>query len=148
MEGQLSFASRIPPTTFGFALRPLDFMICPVIRLITLPLPALPWFYERPRPFATCAVTEGTLLRLPMQFAEDSSANAAWETLALLRQMPGHEFWEEGFSYVAVSHQQLTNHRQVTDAWLACLARQKGERLATLDAALGRQHSDVTELLP
>jgi uncharacterized protein len=109
---------------------------------------ALAWFYEKPRPFATCAVTEGTLLRLHMQFAEDSSAGAAWKTLALLRQMPGHEFWEEGFSYVAVLHQQLTNHREVTDAWLAQLARKKGERLATLDAGLVRKHSDVTEMLP
>jgi toxin-antitoxin system PIN domain toxin len=109
---------------------------------------ALAWFYAQPRQFATCAVTEGTLLRLHMQLAQDTSAASAWKTLALLHQMPLHEFWEEGFSYSVVPHQKLTNHRQVTDAWLAQLARSRGERLATLDVALVGKESDVAELIP
>jgi toxin-antitoxin system PIN domain toxin len=109
---------------------------------------ALAWFYSQARTFATCSVTEGTLLRLHMQFAEDTSAEAAWKTLELLQQVPGHEFWEVGFSYSSVPHQKLTNHRQVTDAWLAQLARSRGQRLATLDIGLANQQSDVADLVP
>jgi toxin-antitoxin system PIN domain toxin len=108
---------------------------------------ALAWFYEMPRRFATCAVTEGTLLRLHMQFAVDTSAEAAWHSLTLLRQVPGHEFWDEGFSYEDVSWQGLTGHRQVTDAWLAELAVRRSGRLATLDSGLASQHGGVADLL-
>jgi toxin-antitoxin system PIN domain toxin len=109
---------------------------------------ALGWFYTQPRDFATCAVTEGTLLRLHMMSAADSSAGAAWRTLALLRQMSGHAFWDEGFSYEEVTYAPLTGHRQVTDAWLAELARKRGGRLATLDYGLAAAHPDVADLLP
>lgn len=106
------------------------------------------WFYDQARDFATCAITEGTLLRLHMMSAADSSADAAWKTLALLRQMSGHAFWDEGFSFEEVTHANLTGHRQVTDAWLAELARKRGGRMATLDAGLAATHLDVADLLP
>lgn len=109
---------------------------------------AVAWFYAQPRRFATCSVTEGTLLRLHMMSALDTSAAAAWATLGQLRQMQGHEFWLDGFSYDEVSHRGLTGHRQVTDAWLAELARQRGERLATLDGGLAAFHPDVADLIP
>ena len=109
---------------------------------------ALAWFYAQPRCFATCSVTEGTLLRLHMMSAADTSAAAAWSTLARLRQMQGHEFWQDGFSYHEVSHHGLTGHRQITDAWLAELARQRSGRLATLDAGLAALHPDVADLVP
>jgi uncharacterized protein len=35
------------------------------------------WFDSHAEPFATCAVTEGTLLRVHMQIAQDGSATAA-----------------------------------------------------------------------
>lgn len=108
---------------------------------------ALAWFYEQPRRFATCAITEGTLLRLHMMFAPDTSAAAAWRTLGMLRQMHGHEFWVDGFSYDEVRHHGLTGHRQITDAWLAELARQRLGRLATLDSGLASFHSDIADLV-
>lgn len=108
---------------------------------------AMAWFYAQPRRFATCTVTEGTLLRLHMMFAPDTSASAAWTTLGHLRQMQNHEFWQDGFSYFEVSHQELTGHRQVTDAWLAELARKHSARLATLDHGLAAVHPDVAELV-
>lgn len=79
--------------------------------------------------------------------AVDTSATAAWATLGQLRQMQGHEFWLDGFSYEEVSHRGLTGHRQITDAWLAELARQRGGRLATLDSGLAAFHSDVADLI-
>ena len=39
---------------------------------------ALRWFDSMSEPFATCAITEGTLLRLHMRFAADKSVAAAW----------------------------------------------------------------------
>jgi toxin-antitoxin system PIN domain toxin len=108
---------------------------------------ALAWFYAQPRRFATCSVTEGTLLRLHMMSAVDSSAAAAWATLERLRHMQGYEFWQNGFSYQEVSHQGLTGHRQITDAWLAELARQRSGRLATLDSGLVARHPDVADLV-
>jgi len=110
-------------------------------------LRAVAWFYAQPRRFETCAITEGTLLRLHMMSAHDTSAAAAWNTLRLLRQMQGHEFWLEGFSYDEVDHQGLIGHRQVTDAWLAELARQRLGRLATFDGGLAAFHPDVADLV-
>ena len=80
-----------------------------------------------------------------------SAANptaAAWRTLSSLRQMSGHEFWVDGFSYEEVACANLLGHRQVTDAWLAELARRRGGRLATLDQGLVSQHADVADLIP
>lgn len=99
-------------------------------------------------PFATCATTEGTLLRLHMQFAADSSASAAWGFLATLNEHPSHVFWPEGFSYTEVDPSRLTGFRQITDAWLVELARRKGAKLATLDAALAVLHPETVELVP
>lgn len=109
---------------------------------------ALTWFQQMSRRFATCSVTEGTLLRMHMMSAADGSSAAAWSTLALLRQMVGHEFWDEGFSYEEVKPKGICGHRQVTDAWLAELARKRGGKLATLDAGLAQEHADVAELIP
>ena len=99
-------------------------------------------------PFATCAVTEGTLLRLHMRFAVDGSAAAAWTTLGAIHTMAGHKFWDEGFSYRDVPHAQLDGPAQVTDAWLAELARRRGGKLATMDSALATVHPDVAVLVP
>ena len=48
------------------------------------------WFDSQSEPFATCAITEGTALRVPMKLAEDRSAAAAWSGLeedhAILRR--------------------------------------------------------------
>ncbi|MDZ4287675.1 MAG: TA system VapC family ribonuclease toxin [Prosthecobacter sp.] len=109
---------------------------------------ALTWFYATQRDFVTCAITEGTLLRMHMMSAADSSASAAWATLRLLRSMAGHEFWDDGCSYDGVSHQGLTGHRQVTDAWLAELARRRGGKLATMDKGLSTVHRDVADFVP
>lgn len=98
--------------------------------------------------FATCALTEGTLLRLHMMTAVDGSVDAAWQALSEVRAHERHLFWEAGFSYEQVPHRHLQGHRQVTDAWLAELARRKGGRLATLDGALAHLHGDVTTLIP
>lgn len=106
------------------------------------------WFDSLSEPFATCAITEGTLLRVHMKLAEDTSAAAAWSVLEAIHQMPDHVFWNDGFSYQEVSHAGLVGLTQMTDAWLAELARRHGAKLATLDTSLEALHPDVGFLIP
>ena len=106
------------------------------------------WFDSIAEPFATCAITEGTLLRVHMNFAVDSSATAAWTVLEAIHRMPGHSFWNDGFSYTEVVSANVAGSRQVTDAWLAELARRHRAQLATLDVGLSKLHSDVAFLIP
>jgi len=106
------------------------------------------WFDSQSEPFATCAITEGTLLRVHMKLAEDRSAAAAWSVLEAIHAMPDHLFWDDGFSYREVAFAAVTGSKLVTDAWLAELARRHNAQLATLDIALAALHSDVGFLIP
>jgi len=110
---------------------------------------ALAWFDSlQGESFATCAVTEGTLLRMHMMHAQDKSASAAWDALRNLRSLRGHCFWDAGFSYAELSPNLIRGHRQITDAWLVELARRREGTLATLDAALATLHPEVVKLIP
>jgi predicted nucleic acid-binding protein len=57
-------------------------------------------------------------------------------------------FWPDSIGYEAVRLDGIIGHRQVTDAYLAELARVNGGRLATFDRALAGLHADVVELVP
>lgn len=105
------------------------------------------WLAEQPDRFATCSVTQGTLLRLHMHLARDKSAVAAWSVLRQVAMHPRHEYWDDGFSYLDVPHRHLQGAKQVTDAWLAELARRRDGRLATFDTALADLHGDVAVLV-
>jgi len=106
------------------------------------------WFDSLSESFATCVITEGTLLRLHMRLAQDGSAAGAWSVLEAIHRMPDHLFWNDGFSYCEVKFTGLAGLKQVTDAWLAELARRHKARLATLDTALVALHPDVGFLIP
>jgi len=98
--------------------------------------------------FATCSVTEGTLLRVHMAVAMDRSAKAAWRALEEIRSLKSHTFWLAGFSYHEVNYDKLIGGKQVTDAWLAEMARRKSGLLATLDSGLALLHPDVAAWVP
>jgi uncharacterized protein len=106
---------------------------------------ALGWFDRLDAAFATCATTEGTLLRVAMHHG--ASASAAWALLDAIAQVEGHQFWADGFSYSEVAHRNLQGHRQISDAWLAELCRRRKGTLATLDRGLANSHPDVVELV-
>lgn len=106
------------------------------------------WFEGLTESFHTCSVTEGTFLRLHMMMAIDRSAATAWKNLRLIQSDPMHRFIDDGFSYISVPTATIQGHKQVTDAWLAQLARRQGLRLATLDAGLASDHPDVAFLIP
>lgn len=109
---------------------------------------ALRWFDAQEAPFATCAVTQGTLLRLHLQFSSHPSPAAAWAALQSIAAHPAHVFWDGGFSYLEIDPVSIVGHRQVTDAWLAALARRHHGRVATFDEAFASAHADVVEILP
>lgn len=107
------------------------------------------WFGAlRPDRFATCILTQGTLLRVHMRSAADRSAAAAWRALKAVAKHPQHDWWDDRLDFLDVPHRHLQGGAQVTDAWLAELARRRGGRLATLDSGLAVLHADVAVLLP
>ena len=107
------------------------------------------WFATLVRDrFATCPFTQGTLLRVHMRTAADRSAAAAWHALRGLAGHANHDWWDDSLDFLDVPHRNLQGSAQVTDAWLAELARRRGGRLATLDSALVALHGDVATLLP
>ena len=82
-----------------------------------------------------------------MAYAADQSAAAAWGTSATVVAHPRHEYWNDTFGYASVPHRHLQGPKQVTDAWLAELARRRKAKLATLDSGLVTLHRDVAEVI-
>ena len=105
------------------------------------------WF-RNIQSFATCPVTEGTLLRMHTMHAADKSIEAAWRTLETYHAHPKHTFWSENFSYIEIAPTRLSGHRQITDSWLAELANRNGGKLATLDEPLSALWPDSVQLIP
>jgi uncharacterized protein len=106
--------------------------------------PARTWFGATAA-FATCPVTQGTLLRLLLR--NDMRAADALGVLAALTGHPRHEFWADDLGYDAVDLGGVVGHRQVTDAYLAQLARAHDGRVATFDQGLAALHHDVADLV-
>ena len=98
------------------------------------------------RSFAVCPIVQGALVRHFLRFGR--SLAQAQAVLRALAQRPGYEFWPDDLSYAEAALGDVRGHKQVTDAYLAALARAHGCRLATLDAALAALHPDVADLIP
>ena len=92
------------------------------------------WFVGMSGNFATCPITQGSLIRLLIR--EGQPGSAAREILNGTTADPRHEFWPDDVPYTDVPTQGIIGHRQVTDAYLAQLARARGSRLATFDQAI------------
>ena len=100
------------------------------------------WFVATPAGFATCPITQGTLLRLAMRLGGHDVVQA----LALLQAVTRHRrhhFWADALPYDQVQWQGVVGHRQVTDAYLAGLARHHRGKLASFDRGLVALHADV-----
>lgn len=104
------------------------------------------WFTGSDDRFATCPITEGRLLRLLIR--EGQAADHAQAILAAVKGSERHEFWPDSISYDDVPLNGVLGHRQVTDSYLAQLARIQRGRLATFDQGLAKLHTDVADLLP
>nr|WP_221333157.1 TA system VapC family ribonuclease toxin [Nocardia transvalensis] len=103
------------------------------------------WFGGSAESFSTCPITQGSLLRLLLR--EGQSARTAMDVLAGVTGHERHEFWPDALPYSEVRMNPVAGHRQVTDAYLAQLARSRQARLATFDQGLAAVHADVVDLL-
>jgi toxin-antitoxin system PIN domain toxin len=104
------------------------------------------WFVGASGNFATCPITQGSLMRLLIR--EGQSAATAQAVLNGATGDPRHEFWPDDAGYADVPIQGIIGHRQVTDGYLAQLARARGSRLATFDQATAKLHNDVADRIP
>lgn len=104
------------------------------------------WFTDSDEQFATCPITQGSLVRLLLR--EGHPASAAMSVVAALADDPRHEFMADTVPYSQVPPHGVVGHRQVTDTYLAQLARTNEVRLVTFDHGLAQQHDDVVDLLP
>ena len=107
---------------------------------------AAEWLTASDAAFATCPITQGRLVRFLLRTGQ--SAAAAREVVSALERASGHEFWPDSVSFAVVELGGVVGHRQVTDAYLAQLARSRNGQLATLDSGLAHLHSDVAVLIP
>ncbi|MBX3638378.1 MAG: PIN domain-containing protein [Rubrivivax sp.] len=104
--------------------------------------PAQQWFARLEGGFATCPITQGTLLRLLMRLGGFSTEQAL-SVLAAVTAHPKHRFWPDALAYGQIRWHGVIGHRQVTDAYLAALARHHKARLASFDSGLVALHPDV-----
>lgn len=95
--------------------------------------------------FATCPTVQGTLLRLLLR--QGSGIDRTRQTLAGVLAHPRHEQWLDDLTYAQVDLSHVLGHRQVTDAYLAQIARARGGHVATLDRGFAFAAPDVVELI-
>lgn len=107
---------------------------------------ALDWLATSDTKFATCPITQGSLVRFLVRAGQPAAA--ARDVVGALAASKRHEFWPGTVSFADVEIGGVVGHRQVTDAYLAQLARSRDGRLATLDSGLAHLHSDVAVLIP
>ncbi len=94
-------------------------------------------------PFSTCPITQGTLLRMHSKLTGELSMPLAWRSLETFVSHPRHAFWPDEVSYFDVPHGKLQGGAQVTEAYLAALARHHEGKVATFDNAFALLHPDV-----
>ncbi len=109
--------------------------------------PARAWFARSNAPFATCPITQGSLLRLRLSLGASASFADALAVLQAVVAHPRHRFWPDALDYAQVPTRGIQGHRQVTDAYLAALARHHGGVLATFDRGLAALHGAGVELV-
>ena len=104
------------------------------------------WAADWPGALATSPITQGALLRMLLRLGVPTRDAAA--LLEAVEADPRHEWWPDDARFTTASLRGVLGHRQVTDAYLAELARCHGGALATLDQGLAATHPDVALLVP
>ena len=88
--------------------------------------------------FATCPLTQGTLLRMHMRSAADQSAAAAWRALQAVASHPRHAWWDDALSFLDVPHRHLQGSAQVT-----LVAEADARRFHELRTELASRHESA-----
>ena len=104
------------------------------------------WFAGSTRPHATSPITQGSLIRTVIRLGATAAEGVG--LLDALTSAPGHVFWPDAIPYTEATLSRVTGHADVTDAYLAELARHHRGRLATFDRRLAALHTDVTDVVP
>lgn len=107
---------------------------------------AIDWLGSIDDQVATCPITQGALIRMLLR--RGVRPDQALNQLGSIAAQPRHEFWPDNVPFTAVSMAGVIGHRQVTDAYLAQLARSRAGRLASFDQGLAQLHADVADLVP
>jgi len=107
---------------------------------------AVEWLSASDPAFATCPITQGSLVRFLVRAGQ--SAAAARDVVGAVENADRHEFWSDSVTFADVDFAGVVGHRQATDAYLAQLARSRNGQLATLDSGLAHLHSDIAVLIP
>jgi uncharacterized protein len=107
---------------------------------------AADWFSATDAEFATCPITQGALVR--HLFRSGHSAGDIGSAVTRIQALPRHTFWPDDRPFITEIVAGMTGHRQVSDAYLCHLVRQRRQRIATFDRGLAALHSDVAELVP
>lgn len=97
--------------------------------------------------FATCAITQLALLRYLTRFHGGIGLKQALAVLGSFAEDARHRFLNCDLAAQDARWFGVIGHAQVTDAYLAALARRHGIKLATLDTGLAAVHGDVAELI-
>jgi uncharacterized protein len=103
------------------------------------------WFIRDGGRFATCPTTQAALIRFLIR--EGATPADALGVLRGVTSNDRHEFWPDDSGFADVALGGVIGHRQVTDAYLAALARAHDSRLVTLDRTLAAIHPDVVDLV-
>jgi toxin-antitoxin system PIN domain toxin len=103
------------------------------------------WLAHDAGDVATCPTTQGALVRFLVR--EGLPADQAVATVSAVQALDRHRFWPDDIALDAMDVRAVVGHRQVTDAYLAALARHHGGRVATFDRGLAAAHPDVTLVL-
>jgi hypothetical protein len=107
---------------------------------------AAEWLAASNAAFATCPITQGSLVRFLLRAGQPAAA--ARDVASSVEAADRHEFWYDDVSFADVEFGGVVGHRQATDAYLAQLARSRNGQLATLDSGLAYLHSDIAVLIP
>jgi toxin-antitoxin system PIN domain toxin len=98
------------------------------------------WFADNSASgWATCPITESGFVRVssnPKVLPSAIGIAAARAVVSALRAVEGHSFLTDDVSIGDPDFPAIAGHRQVTDAHLLTLARRRGTRVVTFDAAL------------
>jgi uncharacterized protein len=94
---------------------------------------------------ATSPITQGTLLRSAIRLG--ATPSEAVELLESLTMSAHHVFWADTEPYTRFVLRGVAGHADVTNAYLAALARHHDGRLATFDRRLGTLHPDVVDVI-
>jgi toxin-antitoxin system PIN domain toxin len=107
---------------------------------------AADWFSQQDDQFATCPMTQGSLIRHLVRAGHTSSEIGV--AVARIQALPRHELWPDDLPFTHDVIATVVGHRQVTDAYLCHLARARIGRVATFDRGLAAVHPDVAILVP